>query len=721
MPSNRAAPAIATFATLLALIAARPLAGQEVAPASPNVPAPSPALPPARVLGPAVQARLLPLLTPPPDGIPDVGTVAFLGLSIGRDAVTVRYALPSGEVQLRLIDPDLPCDDCPACASFRVLAPGQGPARAIARWVAGRVDGPAATFWTPIVLDGTPGRTLQTRIAPSIAQGDPGRGFGPWFRLAQVAWFTLFAALLVALWPGIRAPGPDGPSLAAPLLFAGSLLLRLVSANWGPGDMHLYFPAFYGVEELHYGAGPDPILIPLLRLLEGTERTVIVLNLLAGALCPVMLLAFLDRARFSTPNARLLAAIVLMFLPLPIRHSGEGNRHAVLLFLGLASLWGLAVVESGRRWLGATVAVSATLLTFMTRPEGALILGVQACFLASRLHAPTRRTAWMSGVFAAGGAVFLAYLFLYHLSNRGVMTSHSEAYFARFTFQRGLSPATLTWLDPRYTPFAVTLAAALGAVRGLHRRSPEITWVFGCLLGMGWFFAAMPTADWGEMQLTNARYQTLSFPLVAILAGEGGALVLERLASAARPRRVLAWLGLAAVLGAGMVYANRLVLPPTDVDHEYLLMKQWVRDLPPDSEVHFLYGRNEHRTVEDFAFPVPFYLSRIVRRPDVTWHEWPFDASRPGRPRFFFLQSACAEAPRIVLKTAAIDQLGRDCLAAMSLCSPTPFRLSVVPYRVLLDARPRDGSIPIGLFPFLDSPEAIAATLHSTGPTTAGP
>ncbi len=669
-------------------------------------PASAPAPRPSRVLGPDLQPRLLSALSPPPEGIPGAGGARLLGVSIAQATVTIRYGFPSGEVAVTLQDPGLPCPGCPANDAFGVSAPAEGPPAAIASWVAGRLPGGASDWWTGLRNDGTPGHSVETRIDRSVSLGDPSKPFSAWFRVAQASWAVLFLALLAATLLRLRRAGPA--SLRDPaVLFLGSLGVRLLAANWGPGDMHIYFATFYGLEEPVFGPGTDPLWIPLVRWLQGTENVFVVTNLVAGALAPVFLLAFLERTGAATRSARVLAAIVLMVLPIAVRHSGDAHRHALVLSLGMLSLWGLSVALSGQRWLGLALAVPATILCFLTRPEGSLLFLLQGVFLAAAVAGSWRSGARLLPSIGLACAVFLPYLVLVHYSGTGIGTSHVDHYFAQLGVPPLLSGWNQSWLNTLCTPALLIAALALGTIQAVRTRQPVLAWALFALLSISWFFPSMSIGMHGTLQLANLRYQALSLPMIAVLAGVGLDLLTGWLASI---RRVAIRAGIAVLLAvglvAGMQYSNRMVLPPSEADLEYLYLRDWIRDLPADSEIHFTYGSGAYREVEDMALPAPFWLSKVTGRLDVRWLEYPFDPHRPGRPQFFFRQSACTEAETLGRGSEGFAALVRDCRDALSKASPTPFRHAVLPNRLLIDLRPRPGVIEIGLYEMPESPES---------------
>jgi hypothetical protein len=574
-----------------------------------------------------------------------------------------------------------------ASRDFCVVPDGGAPAGlSLAAWVAAHLDASTATFWITVV----PAAPPQADASPA-----PARRVVPWFRVAQGLWLVLAAVFVAGLVRRLRR-GRLQPWLVHATLLATSLVVRLLVATWGPGDLSLNLDTvFYGRENLRYGTGPDPILIPLVRLLAGDDRTVIAFNLLVGALCPSVLLAFLRRLDFADERTRVIAAILLAFLPLPVRFSGECNRQALTLFLALTSLWGLAGIRRGTVVSGVAITIAAASLTFMTRPEGALVL-ILLGLLALVLTA-SRGTGWPVAAAAGAASLFLVYYLDFHLGN-----ATSQTYAARSPGWIRLallaSPTAQTWLDPRFTPMVVLFGMGMGMTGGLRKDFPHRAWAAFSLIGLGFLFAVMPGSEGGILQLANARYQTLSaIPLVLLAAG--GASGLCDLPSgppttSLRIRRIL--LGAVALFSVNV--ASQAVQGPTDADYEYLALREWVADLPPGSEIHHVYGWGRHRKVDDLSLHAPDYLSAVLHRPDVAWYEWPYEPGRPGHPRFFLLPAACTEARVARSQDPAFESFLAACDDGLRAADPTPWRQARFPFRRFLDARVGGGSIPIGLY-----------------------
>ncbi len=628
------------------------------------------------------------VLTLPTDVLPDGLTAAKPSISIGRQEVWARYILDGRPVSVLLTRRIGDCQPGISSRDFCVIADGgheAGPC--LATTIAARLDAVQAAFWVSVV---------PAAIQPVHSSSEHQGRIIPWFQVAGLFWLVLATILVVVFVRRLLNDGFDAWFIDL-ILVASSLVVRLLAATWGPGDIFMNLSnVFYGQENLRYGAGADPILVPLVRLLAGDDRTVIAFNLAVGSLCPSLFLAFLRRIDFSEERTRVAAAVMLAFLPLPVRFAGECNRQALVLFLGLAALWGLGGIRRDARFTGFATAVAGASLAFMTRPEGSLILillGLLAAALAWK-----RGTWWPILAFATAAAIFIVYYLDFHAGN-----STSQTYVSRTPVAIRLaflaSPTAQTWLDPRFTPMIVIMTMAIG-IRDSFREDCSVgTWAVFSLIGLGFMYVVMPGSPGGAIQLAHARYQTLSaIPMILLAArGSTGLLGLPFCHLAPRIRVGRCLLGATALLS--LVVSSKAVLGPTDVDFEYLALREWVADLPRNSEIHQVYGTGKFRHVEDLSLRSPDYLSRILHRPDVTWLEWPYESGNPENPRFFLLPAACTEARVDVDSAMRFAEFLDACKSGLAAANPTPFRLARFPFRRFMDARTGNGSITVGLYP----------------------
>jgi hypothetical protein len=651
-----------------------------------------------KVLAPTAGAALLRALDPGPQAIFNGEFLSLENLSQDRSSASFRYILGNDAFDFRLAVRTADCPDGAPSREFCVRPKVAGnSALSLADFAATRLDSGDVAFW------------IQPASSPPEQDPDSHQ-FSGWFLYACACWALLALALLLSL-PGVFARRSCEAWQTDLILVSASAGIRLLMATFGPGDLVSveFSNLFRGGESQLYGPGPDPLLLPLIHMMGNGDRTVVVVNLLLGSLCPSLLLGFLRRIPAIPEINRIAAAILLVFLPLPVRYAGEFNRTTLVLFLSLLCLASYAQLLTARRFGTidlirrlATV-VAAVSLTAMIRPEGGLILLPLCLLLLTNLDSPGRLRS-LAALTLAAAAFGLFYL--ESLSVNPVLmnyTARTIPFSSRLTSI--FNPANQTWLDPGFTPAAWILLSVMGIFRFLRRRDPFGSWALFCLVGLGFYYAIMPTGQEGIVQLASARYQTLAAIPLAILVAEGAAPIIAR--DAGRPLVVV---GIGRILMTiltvlSVLQATRSVTGPTDIDYEYLLLREWLPELPKDSEIHYVHGAGGRRQVFDVSLRPPEFLSFLVNRPDITWHDWPFDPGTPGQPRFFLLPSVCTEADVMLRMTGhdpALADVAEACTQASRAASPVPFRFQNVPYRRFLDSRTGNGVIPIGLFPLPD-------------------
>lgn len=512
---------------------------------------------------------------------------------------------------------------------------------------------------------------------------------GPWMIIASLCWIVLLVVLGIVLVGRVRNGHWDRLS-ASLVLFLSGFAVRLLVATWGPGALspNLIGVMAHGSHDT-YGVGPYPLLALLLSCFGGADRTLIITNLFLGALCPVVLHSLVRRLAGGGERVAVLAAMVLLFLPLPIRFAGEGNRQPLVLLLTLVALWGAARIEHRRVLLGLAATLAAAFLAFLTRPEAAMLLVPLGLMALVRFAWDGLRWPLVAVGIAFTG--FATYLLLgpYDLTNTSGMHL-AEQRIGLEHLRNVLDPTYQSWLDPRFTPGAFILLLMLGGIASMRARRADGLLALGILVFLGPLYSLLPSASDQGFSIENVRFQTLATIAVAILAAVGALVIIERLADV-RPSRKALLAGIAAAFVAFTAgWSYRFVLGPTDADQEYGLLRQWVIELPAGAEIHFISGDM------DISLRAPIALSRILDRRDVTWHAWTPDRGRSDKPRFLLYPAYCGH--RKMPAVVGHELLDARCRNAMREADPVPFRFGWVTSRRFVDATPSDEWLPVGLY-----------------------
>lgn len=624
---------------------------------------------------------LLERLKVPGGSIPEAGQATLLSISIRKADVEIHYDTEQGPARFLVRRHEGGCDGgvasrwvCVESDCARVAC------TAIARWIGRRIDAEAGNIWQSL---------------PSVSWWRSIRG--TWVGIAGACWVVLLVVLLAAAVRRIRNREWDLLWIDLVLVLS-ALAVRLLVATWGPGALSPNLTSLMTAREQDsHGVGPYPLAALLLALFDGGDRPFVVMNLVAGSLAPALLHAFLRCTGSGGRRLGILAALVLVFLPLPIRFAGEANRQTLILFLSLVSLWGVARIRRGAVWTSLGAATVGTLLTFMTRPEGVLLfvpLGLLALVRFGREG--TTLSLGAVGVSLVGFVFY--FLALPHEFGNTSGLHLTQTALGWFHFKSLISPVFQSWLNPGFTPFAFILLMFLGALVAVRDRRFIGLWALAFLVFLGPIFSLYPPGLGGKVDIENVRFQTLSFVSLSILAALGTMAVLDRLNGLQKAGRLMGGALLAAVVVVSCFRSYGQVLGPVDIDHEYAYLTRWVTELPQDAEVHYIDQWGDGRVSSDISLRAPAAgLSWVLGRPDVTWHSWPYDPGRPGRPRFLLFPALCGHA-RTIKDEGDLSMLVEKCELLLRVADPVPFRQGWVTARRFVDSRPDARWLPIGLF-----------------------
>ena len=589
-------------------------------------------------------------------------------IQIERDVIKVTFHNEkTGDVQsLRLRHPQVPCLDCFKTRGFTIhFDSGNRKNRALAQrlvqFLGGRV---IKKLW------------FAPKFFKNLADIE---SVNYNFVILRIIWGVLLLLLLFALArEGFRG-GHRAFHLALLLLLAGGFLLRYFFANWGPGNSWAQLnQAIAGIPH-HYGDAPTALIDLTRWLFPATDTSMVVVNLIMGALAPVVMALFLLHAGTGVWTA-FAGGVLLCLQPLLMNQAGGQSRNPYVVLLGITALWNLARYHRFRRLRDLVAFPMAAVLCCLSRPEGFMILPMLLAFtgLNRRRGAPPDFKYWVVyGVLLL--TVAMKVLLIYQL-NRQVITD-------------GAMLPSAIWLNPWMTPIVFIVLLIMGTLWGILRRSGLVGWAWASLLVVMVFSLSFPA--WGR-NLGYAQYQTMSLIPFAAVGALGGAWAFRLLTMkfAGVVRRVfLLMLFLSLVVLSYKPYVH--ILPPITFDHEYNFVRKSLKTLPPRSTIYYVYQGTESI---DLGLKVPHYLSAFVGSPLIAWKKLGQPPWHIRGPSYFYRQGTCSIDPSRYNQNIIIDNILRRCALALKLYGHQPVKEAVVPARTFQDDHYRSATIRLGFY-----------------------
>ncbi len=619
------------------------------------------------------------------------GVVAVLSREDGKDFRVV------------LRRPSVPCDHCIVAGGFSIDVPTDVAGHeALATRLGERLEaaGGVILWSTPTgEMNWTPPRPVSDTLGGFL----DGLGLPRyWEKYTNTNPLPILAVWLVffvlGAWLVIRLPpGAPRPWMLA-LLVGGSGALRLFLASPGPGnyDIHLFTA---------YGQAPAALLSAWIPLTGLTFEDVIFTSWVLGSLAPAAFALFVSEAG-GTRRASLGAGVLLSIQPLLVRYSADCERQGFVILLGATALWGLALHLRTRRVAPLLLHLAASFLCLESRPEALCLVGMSTLLIWP--GRPFRAAAIPALLVQVG----LAMMTVWGMSeaNPG---SNPPGIASLITVALSGQRSCL-FFDPDFTPVSVQLLCLAGCVMAVRQRWRLVSWGAASLLVV--VALTMPWSTSG-FTLLWARLRTLGFLPFVFLAALGLDAIEEGLRAALSPRSsrraiVLVWLAVVASSAGTMIR----VTTPSTMDLEVQFVLQTLRILPPGAEVLYPKGKT------DYGFRSFPLLSKLAGRSDVTWREWPEEASDVGRQRFFYVHSLCNDGHR---GPSAEDDLGESgstplqmeasCDAALALASGPALREASLPARRWGTEVYRSDEVRVAFVPLRP------ATANPAGPTTLPP
>ncbi|MCB1281833.1 MAG: hypothetical protein KDB18_09955, partial [Salinibacterium sp.] len=343
-------------------------------------------------------------------------------------------------------------------------------------------------------------------------------------------------------------------ALAALLLFALALIARwsVVPSlgNWYGPFLPAEGFAARGVE-LRFGAAPALLQELVRRLSPWTPSTAYALQRLIGALAVPLLMVVVRRLGGSLA-ASVIAGTLLALAPVAVRLSASSAEHVLAgtLALGVWAVWLRTPTEPGPspRVLALALMVLAVLSRVDCFPQ--LILIPLWTLLARPAEdgtlgwAPLRRRLLDAGVFALAWVLLGIYGWF-----EIVVPSHHPGPPASAVLATLVVLPTQLWTAAFTPPHWISPLTAILAGAGLLTVALERRWGFLLAAVLTWALIFVPLGrNLTHDGLTGARYFVLALPLLALLAGQLGDLLVRVSARLGDGRRrTLAWVASAFV------------------------------------------------------------------------------------------------------------------------------------------------------------------------------
>jgi hypothetical protein len=447
------------------------------------------------------------------------------------------------------------------------------------------------------------------------------------FEVASSLWLALFMVLLVWAYRGLKPPAGHRSGLWLCALFLGSLVVRAVLANHGPGDFKMTQQwVFYGDGHTSdYGTAPNALLKMLFIFLPGDDSTIVLVSLIFGSLAPILLVLFLKEIEAGSRVAWL-AGIVLAAQPLAVRFAGAENRTMYVLFLEVVAF--LSLARYGRRGDRSAMFafLAAGLLVFDSRPE-AIRLVPESFLLVIVFRSQLKRVGMQLGAVSALAFVaatpYLRYGDDGHIS--GILEEFRNYFDSEFN----------VWLDTYYTAPAMISLFFLGVVFGIARKRRLVVWALACLA-----ISAVTASEGGASgfgNIASARYQVNSLIFFSSVVAMGAVLLdtLSRRLNVPFRRAALSVLG--GLIAFDSAQAVLRITEPCTIDGEYAFVRETVRALPSDAEIYQppLMHADAHLCRLEF-------LSLMLGHPDQRWLIWPPVEELSDRPRYYLHSVACS-------------------------------------------------------------------------------
>jgi hypothetical protein len=391
-----------------------------------------------------------------------------------------------------------------------------------------------------------------------------------------------------------------------------------------------------------YGLAGPSIYAAVNRVFGGQERAVFSTNaVLASATVPGVVLLDLSLRR-SWPTA-LLSGLLVALLPMHLRFSASEE----LWIPGICfAVWSLAAWAAWlRRPDGVTLAVAVVALglAMQNRPE-LLALPAAHVLLVFVLRPPRE---WLRTLFGPATLVALAGLALL-LARRGIDFVNMRGNIPSLD-QPGLGSIALA--DPTFTPDALLILGALGALVGLVRRPRETLW----LAVLTVMFALIPAYAFGNAPC-RWRTQILSTVFAGMLAG--GVLLWVDFRPIRRWGMPIVFVAAAVWAALGLWQRLDRVTELLDAQLEWAFLRDTVAKLPAQGDLIAYFNPPGAGQALDWIDPFPsFLLDRYEKKlGQVDLREIGGDREWPvPRPGLLYYQ-------------------GMDCWGAMRQVSFSPMR-----------------------------------------------
>lgn len=519
------------------------------------------------------------------------------------------------------------------------------------------------------------------------------------YRVLAVTWCVLVPALLWMTYPWRPRLDP-----AYVVIFLVALLLRYTLTTWGPGDLSMNLDSVFNAEAPFstYGNAPAPLLRLAIWLAPGSDRTVMVVSMILGALAPVALAVFAQQAGCTRVTA-LASAAFLAATPLMVRFSGEGNRQAYLMFLSVVALGALARSAStnSRRVAARIVYMTAALLCLRCRPEAMLFLPM--AFFYSLVQRDRSLATW--SIHAATALVALLFFFRPLLFGMGNPLAASSLGF----------PSSIVELielgvifDRDYTPLALMALFGFG-ILAQDKSAAETRVMHWALATLGVLLLAYAliaqSAD--GLRLSSARYQTFSLVPFLMVAAIGCGRVWERLRSRSLPIRLMQAGALAALVVISWQWPMRAVTAKCTVDREYAFVRETIPMLPPDAVIFYVAAVDESGMNVDTGLRPPIFLSSALGLPTQRWVAWwpgreseatiAHPQADDGAPRFYYHSANCWALPNFGARDDVRAMLAL-CRVALAAHGAKPFRMDALPVHPFAHDLYNPDPVPVGFY-----------------------